>query len=138
MKYLKKIFESQSVEELISDIKEILNDIEDWRSDIFTSIKVEESLNNSLGKPHINIMIDAGRSYFKIDDDIKSSLQSIDLICREEYRLMYQYRDNWNWNKFYVYHDDRGIRNYSVEKIDGTGRTPAPPIKEIKITLVSK
>lgn len=142
MRHLKKykLFESIDIDSDIEDIKEILNDITDRQEDVHTYVSVN---NPTLVRRHILIKIHPSdwtniRSYFIINKNIKSTIQRIDYLYRNDYTIQYRYLNlSLEWNDFYVYDDDRGLRS-GGHNLHGSLKYPPSNISYIMIKMIPK
>jgi hypothetical protein len=136
MRYLKtyKLFESiDIIESDIKDIKEIMNDIYDLE-DIAVYIEEDfEKIKIELLPPKTEF----GYT-FKINQNIKSIIQRLNQIYKKDYIFLYQYFNSHRWIKFYVYDDERGLRDSDTVRMDGSGKFPAPIIYRLQIIMVKK
>jgi len=124
----KKIFES--VDSDLEDIKDIVNDISDLEE---IGIYIEEDSE----RIKINIFPEkGGYLFFKVNQNIKSVIQRLNHIYKNEYMFLYQYDDGRKWTKFYVYDDERGLRDSNTVRLDGTGKFPAPQIYKMQIVMI--
>lgn len=145
MKHLKtyKIFES--VDSDFEDIKDIMNDISDLEDNIGVYIElVRDATLTGLGNPKIKINIypnRGDRSYFRVNQNIKSVIQRLNHLYKDDYIILYYSLSdlsNLKWIKFYVYDDERGLRDYDSVRMDGSGKFPAPKIYRMEITMIEK
>ncbi len=141
MKHLKRYKLFESVDSDLEDIKDIMNDISDLE-DIDVSIG-EESQEFSKGSTFkINILPTkpGSKGAFVVNHNIKSTIQRLNRIYKNDYTFLYQYftLNPARWVKFYVYDDERGLRDYDTVKLDGSGKFPAPKIYRMQITMVKK
>jgi hypothetical protein len=119
MKYLKE-YKSLESDSDFEEIRNIMNDISD-----FEDIVVE--VGTSTKDYQIYIYPEKGK-HFKINQNIKKTIQKFNYQFRHEYSILYQYIDLYKqgWIKFYVYDDDRGLRDFNTVRMDGTGKFPPP------------
>jgi len=131
MRYLKKYKLFESVDSDFEDIKDIMNDIPD-SEDI--GIYFEEDLE----RIKINIYPQCISGFFKVNQNIKSIIQRLNHLYKNDYTFLYQYMDGVKWTKFYVYDDERGLRDYNTVRLDGSGKFPAPQIYKMEIVMIEK
>ena len=136
MKHLKKYKLFESVDSDFEDIKDIMNDIPD-SEDI--EINIQESPNWD-GSYRIKIYIypQCISGFFKVNQNIKSVIQRLNHLYKNDYTFLYQYMDGSKWTKFYVYDDERGLRDSSTVRLDGSGKFPAPQIYKMEIVMIEK
>lgn len=116
----------------LEEIKDILNDISD---DDDVLVKVDYLY----GRFRITMEPEKIRHTFRINQNIKSSIQRLDNLFKDEFDFLYQYRQPYGgWIKFYVYDDERGLRDYNTVRMDGSGKFPIPDISEIRINMYRK
>ena len=140
MKHLKtyKLFES--VDSDLEDIKDIMNDISDYED---IGIYFEEDQE----KIKINIYPECISGFFKVNQNIKSIIQRLNHLYKNDYTLLYQYMDGYEWIKFNVYDDVRGLRDSYTNRLDGSGKFPgsvqilpsiirAPKIYKMQIVMI--
>jgi hypothetical protein len=154
MKHLKgyKLFESiDTIESDIIDIKEIMNDIEDREEDLSVYIGKQTSALPVSAKTHpwraasqdngiIIRLFPSDRFktyYFKINQNIKSTIQRLDYLYRNDYYIQYKYTTGSDWQNFYVYDDDRGLRSNGIN-LHGSIKTPPIEIYAISIVMNPK
>jgi hypothetical protein len=143
MKHLKKYKLFESVDSDLEDIKDIMNDISDME-DIMVDIEMNhlEIFSNNRIDIFVNILpIKPGtKGAFTINDNIKSTIQRLNRLYKEEYIILYQYftLNPARWVKFYVYDDERGLRDYDTVRMDGSGKYPAPKIYRMTISMFKK
>jgi hypothetical protein len=134
MKYLKE-YKSLESDSDFEEIRNIMNDISDfedivvdlWQADVVATIK----------DYHIYIYPEKGK-HFKINQNIKKTIQKFNYQFRHEYNILYQYIDLYKqgWIKFYVYDDDRGLRDFNTVRMDGSGKFTSPFISRILIKMI--
>jgi hypothetical protein len=134
MKHLKKYKLFESVDSDLEDIKDIMNDISDYED---IGIYFEEDQE----KIKINIYPQCISGFFKVNQNIKSVIQRLNHLYRNDYTLLYQYMDGAKWTNFYVYDDERGLRDSNTVRLDGptpaiTGNFPAPQIYKMQILMI--
>jgi hypothetical protein len=138
MKHLKgyKLFES--VDSDLEEIKDIMNDISDMEDNIGVYIDMVRDVTiTGFGddrKIKINIFPTKGE-FFKINQNIKSTIQRLNHLYKNDYYFLHQYMNGYKWIKFYVYDDERGLRDYDTVKMDGSGKFPAPKIYKMQIVM---
>jgi len=140
MKHLKgyKLFES--VDSDLEEIKDIMCDISDMEDIVVDVEQVDRKLSfrDEFVKDYqIGIYPEKG-NHFKINQNIKQTIQRFNNQFKNEYSILYQYIDLYKqgWIKFYVYNDERGLRDYNTVRMDGSGKFQAPPISRILIKMV--
>ena len=131
MKHLKKYKLFESVDSDFEDIKDIMNDIPD-SEDI--GIYFEEDHE----RIKINIYPLCISGFFKVNQNIKSVIQRLNHLYKNDYAFLYQYMDGTKWTKFYVYDDERGLRDSNTVRLDGSGKFPAPQIYKMEIVMIEK
>lgn len=142
MKHLKKYKIFESIDSDLEDIKDIMNDISDLEDNIGIYIELVRDVTlTGFGNRKIKVNIyptKGDRSYFKVNQNIKSVIQRLNHLYKNEYMFLYQYDDGRKWTKFYVYDDERGLRDFNTVRLDGTGKFPAPKIYRMEITMIEK
>jgi hypothetical protein len=131
MKHLKKYKLFESLDSDLEDIKDVMNDIPD-SEDIGIYFEEDDE------RIKINIYPLCISGFFKVNQNIKSIIQRLNHLYKNDYTFLYQYMDGSKWSKFYVYDDERGLRDYDTIKLDGSGKFPAPKIYRMLITMVKK
>ena len=133
MKHLKtyKLFES--VDSDLEDIEDIMYDISDYED---IGIDFEEDQE----RIKINIYPELS-GFFKVNQNIKSVIQRLNHLYKNDYTLLYHYMDGVKWTNFYVYDDERGLRDSNTVRLDGptpaiTGKFPAPQIYKMQIVMI--
>jgi SAM-dependent methyltransferase len=130
----------ESVDSDLEDIKDIMNDISDIENVVVDVEEVDRKLSfrDELVKDYqIRIYPEKG-NHFKINQNIKQTIQRFNIQFKNEYSILYQYIDLYKqgWIKFYVYNDERGLRDYNSVKMDGSGKFQAPLISKILIKII--
>jgi phage/plasmid-associated DNA primase len=134
MKHLKtyKLFES--VDSDLEDIEDIMNDISDYED---IGIYFEEDQE----RIKINIYPECISEFFKVNQNIKSVIQRLNHLYKNDYTLLYKYMDGVKWTNFYVYDDERGLRD-SNTRLDSPGNLsnnfdfPVPKIYKMQIVMI--
>ena len=105
----------ENVNEIILNIKDILIEL----SDLGHSVNVRPIYN-----PHINIInieiIINFRKPININNELHNDLVSLQLFLNKKGYLGYtfKYKDINKWNRFYIYDDDRKLRNGDIHKME--------------------
>ena len=79
--------------------------------------------------------------FFKVNQNIKSVIQRLNHLYKNDYTLLYQYMDGVKWTNFYVYDDERGLRD-SNTRLDSPGNLsnnfdfPVPKIYKMQIVMI--
>jgi len=131
---------SEDFDSDFEDVKDILNDISDFEDVGYYALKDigihEEGRDDYLLLQGIKINIFPTKGeFFKINQNIKSTIQKLNNLYKDEYSILYHYLDGYKWTKFYVYNDERGLRDYDTVKMDGSGKFPAPKINKMQIVM---
>ena len=142
MKHLKKYKIFESVDSDFEDIKDILSDISDSEDNIEVHIEIVRDVTlTGYGNRKIKINIfpeKVGYNFFKVNQNIKSVIQRLNHLYKDDYTIIYEYSSNLKWIKFYVYDDERGLRDYDTVRMDGSGKFPAPKIYRMEIVMIEK
>lgn len=151
MKHLKKYKLFESVDSDLEDIRDIMNDIPDLEDNIDVVVTDKPSLYRFPNSSNNHIFIDIRplKEYFKVNQNIKSVIQRLNHLYRNDYTFVYQYMDGFEWIKFNVYDDIRGLRDSYANILDGSGKFPssvqilpstirAPKIYRMQIVMTKK
>lgn len=124
-----KILESVNFD--LDEIKEIMYGISDVEDIILNIEQIDYSTTD-----HYRIHLNPYKRHFKVNENIKSTIQKLNFEFKDRYEILYQYRPLYgDWVKFYVYGDDRGLRDYNTVRMDGSGKFPAPEIATMRINM---
>jgi len=141
MKRLKKYQKFESVDSNLEDIKQIMNDISDsedieiYIDEDFETIKIDILPIIRYTDGYVSPL----SSTFTVNQTIKLTIQRLNYIYKDYYNFIYQYfNKSARWIKFYVYNDERGLRDYYTVRMDGSGKFPAPQIYRIQIIMIKK
>jgi hypothetical protein len=130
-----KLFESQLIE-----LKGILSDIEDLENIEVEIKEVERKLTfQEKFVTDYQIYIFVYNGYFKVNQNIRDCIVRLYTVFKNEYSFTCSYKSGYKHQlPFYIYNDERGLRDYDTVRLDGSGKFPAPTIQSMSIFLHKK